>query len=399
MRNSHLLGAGAAMAALAGLASAQTGLVSASAPQPIDAAFPLTSTDIQIAPGVRVFEPRAVEIEALSRANSVLMRALPTAAGGPVDVQLERIPIERMQFGFQVDGEPAPGLIDGLDLSVWTGEVVGQPESEVVLSFSNRGVRGWIADGAELTHLLAEPDEQGDWNASRTLVVGDTQLRSLGVENSFRCGSGELAREATPSGKLPQAAASYAGGGTILRECSLAIETDYQLNQVFGGDLTAEAAHITSLLAAGSQRYIEQIGTVLTYPYIQFYTTPDDPWSTPDNGGGSIDMLNEFVGAWEGNVPDGAIVGHMLSGANLGGGVAYLNGICDTSQTTSFAVSGNLDGQTPFPITVGPFNWEFIVFTHETGHNFGSPHTHSYCPPVDQCSSGCQGSGPCQQGT
>jgi len=85
-------------------------------------------------------------------------------------------------------------------------------------------------------------------------------------------------------------------------------------------------------------------------------------------------------------VPGGAVLGHFISGAGLGGGIAYLGALCDTSQSFSFAVSGNLGGNTPFPITVGPLNWDFMVVAHETGHNFDSPHTHDL--GIDNCAGG-----------
>ncbi|HMP08659.1 MAG TPA: PA14 domain-containing protein, partial [Lacipirellulaceae bacterium] len=30
-------------------------------------------------------------------------------------------------------------------------------------------------------------------------------------------------------------------------------------------------------------------------------------------------------------------------------------------------------------------NWDIMVTSHELGHNLGTPHTHNYCPPVDEC--------------
>jgi len=53
----------------------------------------------------------------------------------------------------------------------------------------------------------------------------------------------------------------------------------------------------------------------------------------------------------------------------------------------------------------GPANWDFMVTAHEIGHNFGSPHTHDYCPPLDECAppgyfGGCQTQQVCtNQGT
>ena len=41
-----------------------------------------------------------------------------------------------------------------------------------------------------------------------------------------------------------------------------------------------------------------------------------------------------------------------------------------------------------FPVQQQPNNWDFMVFAHETGHNFNSPHTHDWCPtPLDECAS------------
>jgi hypothetical protein len=60
-----------------------------------------------------------------------------------------------------------------------------------------------------------------------------------------------------------------------------------------------------------------------------------------------------------------------------------LPGLCD--QIYGFGVSGNVDGQVAFPVAQGPLNWDFMVFAHEVGHNFGAPHTHDYCPPLDEC--------------
>jgi hypothetical protein len=315
--------------------------------------------------------------------------------GKRVDLDLRRIDLNRMKFGFQVDGTPAPGLLESIEISVWTGTVAGQPDSDVLISFSNVGVRGWVNDGTELVHVMPQPDAANGWDDSYSILARNEDLLQLGMEMQEACQAGLLpttqpaaTRNPLPSrnGQGGQINNSFQGGCSNW-EALIAIETDFQLFQIFGS-LAAETSYVTTLLAAASDRYETQINTVLSYPYVQFYTTSNDPWSTPDGPGSSSAMLNEFVGAWTGNLPAGADIGHFLSGAGLGGGIAYLSVLCDTSESITFAVSGNINGNAPFPIAVGPDNWDFMVFTHETGHNFGSPHTHSYTPQIDDCAGG-----------
>ena len=173
------------------------------------------------------------------------------------------------------------------------------------------------------------------------------------------------------------------------------METDYQLFQVFGG-LSPMTTYVTTLLAYGSSRYSGQINTTLTYPYLQFYTNSNDPWNTQDSGGSSVDLLYEFQAAWAGNVPNDCVLGHFLSGAGLGGGVAWLDVLCNN--TYNFGVSGNINGNLNFPVVQGPDQWDAMVWLHEIGHNFDALHTHDYCPPLDECApSGYFGSCQSQQ--
>ena len=88
----------------------------------------------------------------------------------------------------------------------------------------------------------------------------------------------------------------------------------------------------------------------------------------------------------------------FLSGANLGCGVAWVDVLCN--DTFNFSVCGNINGNTAFPVVQQPDNWDFMVIAHEMVHNFGASHTHSYCPPLDECASNCNGTTQCtNQGT
>lgn len=345
-------------------------------------------------------EPRHEEFEELASLGCVELVAAELPGGRTVDLELARVDLGLRKFGVRVDGVPAPRALDGLGLSVWVGRVRGEPGSEVALAFSRWGSRGWISSGGERVHLMAEANapELGGWSRSRSYFVSESSLNRAGRALGEFCRLDEL--DVGPREYVPAPAPDYVP--PTLFECKVAVETDYQLFQVFG-DLNAEMTYVTTLLSWVSYRYEEQIAVVLTFPYLQFYTTPNDPWVTQEQGGGAGGLLGEFQAAWQYNLPAGAKLAHFLSGANLGGGVAWLPGLCN--QPWNFSVAGNIYGGVTFPPTVNPGNWDYMVSAHELGHNFGAPHTHDYCPPADQCAppgyfGGCQTQQACtSQGT
>lgn len=317
--------------------------------------------------------PRA--ITELLAENSVSLTGFPCSDGTHVDLELVRLDSSRPGLGICVDGVRAWGLCEGLELSVWYGRVAGDEDSEVALSFSQFGVTGWVRAGTRLDHLVTNCE-------GRIKLFSEAQRLAAGGNSGPFCASDAL-NSITASPAQSSTSAAPSSGNRSLYECAIAVETDWQLFQVFGGNLQAQAAYVTSLLTWASYRFEQQIGTVLTYPYVQFYTTANDPWHSQDIGGNCVDLLYEFQAAWAGSLPAGADLGHFLSGANLGCGAAFIGGLCDPLQ--HFGVTGNIDGNTQFPIQVGPSTFNFFGLCHELGHNFNAIHTHDYCPPLDQC--------------
>jgi hypothetical protein len=186
----------------------------------------------------------------------------------------------------------------------------------------------------------------------------------------------------------------------LTANCRLAIETDYQLYQKFGST-NGVTSYVTQLIAAVSDRYFHDVQATLSIAYLGVYTNAADPWTSQDSGGNSSALLDEFRAAWApNNWPVSANLAHFISGASLGGGIAYVNALC--SATYGFGVSGNISGTISWGSWTGApgsFTWDFVVVAHELGHNFGSQHTHSFCPPLDRCSSNCQGTTACTRGT
>ena len=338
-----------------------------------------------------LFDVDEAGLDRLARHAQVRLTGWPLPEGGTVDLDLERLPVAASTGGeLFVDGLPAGRLV-GEDVSLWTGSVVGEPGSDVYLALSDAGSRGWVRTAGatpRLSHLLAEPDPVHGWDDPRARLVGDA---ALGFGPATVCGLDDLPdggalprpRDVATGSPKPGVLDAAKSSVPVLRELTISVETDHDFYAIFG-DLGATEAYALSLMGAVSARYREQVDLVITLPYLGLYTTPSDPWLTPDAGGGSVDLLYEFQAAWYPAMPVEASLGHFLSGAGLGGGVAWLDTVCVPQYR--FGVSGNLGGDLPLPVAQGPINWDFMVVAHEIGHNLSSPHTHDFCPPLDECS-------------
>jgi hypothetical protein len=357
--------------------------------------FPLA---VRSDPGATMLElaPVPGALADLQALTSVRLADVPLPGGRTVTLELQRVTLAAQDAALVVDGRPQAGALDA-SITLWGGHVEGDPGAAAYLAFSPHGSRGWVMADGRLVHLVAQPDVQQGWAAPRQFWATEDALLAAGARPELPCKAMDVVSPRAP--QLPRVAAAGPGDGGSplpLLECRMVVESDHEYYQVFN-DLGAATAYALALLGAVSDRYREQIGVILTVPYLALYTTPADPWFWSSNGGNCIDVLYEFQAAWApgfgGSPPAPGDVYHMLSGADLGCGVAWLPGLCNPDY--GFAVSGNLSGATPFPVSAGPLNWDFIVVAHEIGHNFDAIHTHSYCPPLDQCApSGYFG--PCQ---
>lgn len=360
----------------------------------------------------------------LARLDAVHFPEVPLPDGGMADLTLQRVRLPREGWPVHLDGQPTD-LLPDQGLTLWSGGVSGDASSHVYLALSTHGSRGWLRHQGQVLHWLAGPGPEQGWAAAVTRLVSEQRLLELGLEHGPGCrpelpagpglpASPPAASPARPSGATgatgtstperqgsPGQPESPAGAGPVTLACRMALEIDTQLYDRFG-DVLAALTYVSSLWGSVNEVYLRDLDAVLVVPYLNLNTT-SDPWQSPDNGGDAVDMLFEFQDAWAGgNAPVQANLFHLLSGAGLGGGVAYLSSLCHPDY--SFAVSGNLAGVTPFPAMQGPLNWDFMVSAHETGHTFGAPHTHDLCPPVDECAppgyfGQCQTNQVCTEGT
>jgi hypothetical protein len=347
--------------------------------------------------------PLEVDLASLADAAPALAEARLARLVGPspaareaAAIELERIdpPIAPGAI-LAVDGvasSPSPGAWAG-DLTLWRARSQRSGAPAGFVATSARGARGWLVDPltGELVHVLSSRRAAGGFGTHGIAAASIDAAAPV-----FDCEGALQAPEGSGGG-------SRASQAAALPRVRLALETDYQLYSRFD-DVGALVGYVTALVAAASQRYATDVQVELEIAYLGVHSQPDDGWTTPDSLGSASQMLSEFQQAWGpaygGSWPASADLAHFLSGAALGGGVAYVGVTCNPDW--GFAVSGNLNAfidWSSWSFASGPLTWDFVVFVHELGHNLGSLHTHSYCPPLDRCASSCSGGSVCSRGT
>ncbi len=348
---------------------------------------------------------------------AVRMHGVPLPGLGEVTLDLVRmdLPIARDAL-LMVDGEYVTGGPRTLvsDLTLWTGRAVEIPDSKVFLAVSSEGPEGRVElpfGIGRTIHITTEFAPTAD-SPAQVRIVHEADLKDFpAFDRPALCGGSVLVPGDTQDLTLPDTGAfpdagsdssadPVTSGLVTAPNCRLALETDFQFYQKLGSS-SALTNYVTSLVAALSDQYMEDVQTTFTIAYLGIHTTAADPWSTPDTPGDTAAMLTEFRNAWNASGwPATADLAHFLSGASLGGGRAYVNVLC--SQTFGYGVSGNLRGNINWGTwtgNAGSFTWDFVVLAHELGHNFGANHTHDYCPPIDVCYDNCSGPNTCSQGT
>ncbi len=353
--------------------------------------FPMDELGTAVLPGVLELQPRSFQLAGLAAHDDLILNRVPVPNGNDVVLELTQVRPDFSGMRVYVDGQERAW--DRGDMTMWKGQVMGETVGSARITFSSTGCYGNYTIGNERYNISSFANTPDEWALASVRIYSETlNTTAPGIlPKTFQCAADQLARLA-PGANLPTAAQGggpLPQGGAQTLECKVAVETDYPYYQHFN-NLPAATNYMTQLLGAISDRYDEQVDVVLTYPYVQFYTSNNDPWTAYSSIGA---LLNQFESTWGSNLPNGAHLGHIVSGAYLGGGLASLDVLCQP--WWGMGCSAGVDGGTNFPVNQGSDTWDFVVIAHELGHQFGTPHTHSYNPQIDQCGSG----GPCQVGT
>lgn len=327
----------------------------------------------------------AQQYAAVKAQAQLLLRRFRASPDATLDLELAAVDV------FAADARIVLGTANGdvpiahPDVSLFRGRVVGDDSSTVFLGFSPHGSNGFILTTGK-QFLVSSRSVRG---RVRTLAFDLAAVPANAINIApWTCGTDLLPippdRQDWFEKAVPSTVATASTQG-VTRSATLAIETDWEYTSaLFGGDLGASGAYAATLIGAVSEIYIEQVDTQIEIGFLRLWSDAADPWTAGSTG----DQLTQLRSHWQsqmGGVSRDAV--HMLSGRGLGGGVAYLGGLC--SGSFGYAVSANLNGGFPYPLQDNSSqNWDIYVTSHELGHNFGAPHTHSVSPPIDGCGQG-----------
>jgi uncharacterized repeat protein (TIGR01451 family) len=328
---------------------------------------------------------------------------------GTVSLQLERFSVFAPDATIEVvDGPSVSAPTD----AYFQGLAADDPDSIVMLAVPENG------RGGKIRGVITMPS--GAWLLEGTPGQAGLRTRKVDLENelagrTFECGVDKLPFNATNLLTAPNEASSAEAAGipvVVQYTAHMIVDTDYEYWLQFWNlpgntgnpERTATEAltYLGDLFAYASIPYEREVRTNLLIIYARLFATNSDPYS--HNGPGeacgcdAYGKLNEVKDAWSGNNTPRTLV-HFVSGKSEGCGCSYTGDynsvLC--SQSDGYAASSHIG--TGFNIDDPAFMWESYVIAHETGHNFGSRHTHQYCDvpstdfpePVDRCFDGCDG--------
>ncbi|MCB0723380.1 MAG: T9SS type A sorting domain-containing protein [Ignavibacteriae bacterium] len=300
--------------------------------------------------------------------------SIPVENGTRANIQLERFEI------LTPDAKGTTTSSTGIDefslrniVVSYMGKVNGLDNSFISLNFSLNGVNGVMVTDVE-RYVIGRMENMGQ---NDYLLFRESKLK---MQNNFSCAtSDEITDEMRRM--MSNLDTDMDNMTTEIRQANIALDLDFATHNRFGSVNNA-TAYALSLFATSSVLYLREMNIKLNINYVNVWTTAD-----PYTGSGSNDILNQFRSYWNSNhQSDQRTIAHLISTRAGGlGGIAWVNVLCaSTSNGYGYAFSNTNGGFNQVPT----YSWDVDVVSHEMGHNFGSPHTHS-CSwpggPIDTC--------------
>ena len=303
-----------------------------------------------------------------SKAPSINLN-IPVDETNAIDLELVQVELYDTDFSFTTSDDSA---MSEAEIGVYyRGIVSGDVQSIVSVSVFEKNIRIIIGD------------DDGNYVLGRLGTSNDHVLyndRKLFDTNPFSCGVTDnlsIVKEKTFNNDRLST-----NSRSSMNTCiPIYVECDFKTFQDFGSDLTLVNEYVGSL--------VNEAATVYANEQIEISLSEVKVWTTPDpyaNLNSTSDILEKFGETVKDDF-NGRLA-HWISTRNLGGGVAWLDVLCDNYFTFPADFDGDgvneLHHAGPYAVSAGlgtsitaypTYSWDVGVFVHEMGHNLGSPHT------------------------
>jgi hypothetical protein len=331
------------------------------------------NTATQAAPDAIFFQMDAAAAQyIIARADDFLRIEMPMEGNANVTLRLKRAEIFTPEFKVTTatGGDAAYPFSTG---EYYWGVVEGHPHSLVAISFLQDEMNGFVQLNSEHYSL---GKLEGD-NSGTHILYNTNDLPAPAGVSCFTDDSHIIGRPDDHS----------TAGSRDANNCiRMYIHIDYDLVQAKGG-VTQATTYVTGAFS--------QVAIMYANESINFAINEIFVWNAADpfTGPSTSNYLTQFRNYLNGNF--NGDLAHLV-GINGGGGIAYLDVLCNGYYSVGYSAVNLTYANVP------TYSWTVMVLTHEIGHNIASPHTHACawngnntaidgCGPAVGYSEGCNG--------
>jgi len=255
------------------------------------------------------------------------------------------------------------------DIAVsYTGKLNGLDNSLISITFTKEKVTGLLVSQND-NYILGNLNDNSGNETDTYILYRESDLKD---KNDFQCYTDDnLSSEAIEKMRSSIISQMNDNSPTDLYIAEIALELDFATYNIYGASVQNTTNYALALMAASSAIYMKEVNVKFIIPYIRVWTTAD-----PYTGSNSNQLLNQFRAEWNANQQGvQRTLAHFITRRSGGlGGIAWVGVLCSPVNGGLGYGFSNTDG----PILPLPtFSWDVMVVSHEIGHNFGSPHTHS----------------------
>lgn len=275
-------------------------------------------------------------------------------------------------------------------IASYSGKLKGQENSEVFINYYSGKLIGYIKDDNNQIYTLS-PDTKADIDNTNHYVLPRDAEGIKSNENPFICLTEDLAGTYSEHEDIYKYRLNEINAKSKVLQVPILCEGSYDYYALLGSNFDYCAAYIASVINLSSKIYLDNINVNLVVNKVVIRT---DAASCPyKNAADLSDKLMVMPDVWMKRKDSSSLVvlfaslfdqpaGTIVAGISMGGR-PNVGSLCSVSR--GYCALG-IRGQYKYPTL--NYTWDINVATHEIGHNFSAPHTHScYYEPnmIDTC--------------